>query len=88
MKKLAVLDVGGSAIKYCTMCGPGLEGKGEVPTPDGESHDPEPFLEAIEGILARMGDVEGLALSMPERSTRAGSTSGRAARCSTTTAST
>ena len=22
MKKLAVLDVGGSAIKYCTMCGP------------------------------------------------------------------
>lgn len=65
MKKLAVLDVGGSAIKYCTMCGPGLEGKGEVPTPDGESHDPEPFLEAIEGILARIGDVEGLALSMP-----------------------
>ena len=42
MKKLAVLDVGGSAIKYCTMCGPSLEGKGEVPTPDGESHDPEP----------------------------------------------
>ena len=38
MKKLAVLDVGGSAIKYCTMCGPGLEGKGKVPTPDGESH--------------------------------------------------
>lgn len=65
MKKLAVLDVGGSAIKYCTMCGLGLEGKGKVPTPDGENHDPEPFLEAIEGILARIGDVEGLALSMP-----------------------
>ena len=65
MKKLAVLDVGGSAIKYCTMCGTDIEGKGQVPTPDGESHDPEAFLETIEGILERMGDVEGLALSMP-----------------------
>lgn len=65
MKKLAVLDVGGSAIKYCTICGTDIEGKGQVPTPDGESHDPEAFLETIEGILERMGDVEGLALSMP-----------------------
>ena len=65
MKKLAVLDVGGSAIKYCTMCGTDIEGKGQVPTPDGESHDPEAFLETIESILERMGDVEGLALSMP-----------------------
>ena len=65
MRRLAVLDVGGSAIKYCAMCGSDLEGKGQVPTPDGEGHDPEPFLEAIEGILNGMGDVEGLALSMP-----------------------
>ena len=50
MKKLAVLDVGGSAIKYCTMCGPGLEGKGKVPTPTGRVTTPSRSVEAIEGI--------------------------------------
>lgn len=65
MTRLAVFDVGGTAIKYCAMDGEKLEHQGEVPTPDGMSRDPEPFLSALEEVLAQLGDVEGIAFSLP-----------------------
>lgn len=65
MTRLAVFDVGGTAIKYCAMEGTDIQLQGEVPTPDPMSHDQEPFLAALEGILAQLGPVEGIALSMP-----------------------
>ena len=65
MTRLAVFDVGGTAIKYCAMEGTDIQLQGEVPTPDPESEDQGPFLEALEGVLAQLGPVEGIALSMP-----------------------
>ena len=72
MTRLAVFDVGGTAIKYCAMEGTDIQLQGEVPTPDPMSHDQEPFLAALEDILAQLGPVEGIA----------------PARCSTTSTST
>lgn len=67
--RLAVFGVGGTAIKYALMDGSGEPGDfrdgGEVPTPDPESTNPEPFLQALEGIIAQMGPVEGIACSLP-----------------------
>ena len=54
--RLAVFDVGGTAIKYAAMT---------VPTPATCSGD---FLAAIEGVLDALradGDIEGVALSLP-----------------------
>ena len=65
MTRLAVFDVGGTAIKYCAMEGTDIQLQGEVPTPNPDSTDREPFLVALEGVLARLGEVEGVALSMP-----------------------
>ncbi|WP_158094883.1 ROK family protein [Olsenella sp. An285] len=65
MTRLAVFDVGGTAIKYCAMEGTQIQLQGETPTPDPESHDPEPFLATLERIIAELGPVEGVALSVP-----------------------
>lgn len=46
--RLAVFDVGGTAIKYAAMTDGEMDGKGEVPTPATCSGD---FLAAIEGVL-------------------------------------
>ena len=62
MTKLAVFDVGGTAIKYCVMEGMELTCQGEVPTPTTTQED---FLQALEGVLAQMGEVEGIAFSLP-----------------------
>lgn len=61
--RLAVFDVGGTAIKYAAMTDGEMDGKGEVPTPATCSGD---FLAAIEGVLDALraeGDIEGVALS-------------------------
>lgn len=63
--RLAVFDVGGTAIKYAAMTDGEMDGKGEVPTPATCSGD---FLAAIEGVLDALraeGDIEGVALSLP-----------------------
>ena len=65
MTRLAVFDVGGTAIKYCAMEGTELQLQGEVPTPDTESLDREPFLATLERVIAELGPVEGVALSVP-----------------------
>lgn len=60
--RLAVFDVGGTAIKYAAMTDGEMDGKGEVPTPATCSGD---FLAAIEGVLDALraeGDIEGVAL--------------------------
>ena len=60
MKKLAVLDVAAPRSSTAPWCGLGLEGEGEVPTPDGRVTTPSRS-SRHRGILARIGDVEGLA---------------------------
>lgn len=65
MTRLAVFDVGGTAIKYCAMEGTELQLQGEVPTPDTKSLDREPFLATLERVIAELGPVEGVALSVP-----------------------
>ena len=79
--RLAVFDVGGTAIKYAAMTDGEMGGKGEVPTPATCSGD---FLAAIEGVLDALraeGDIEGVALSLPGR--RRGPARGRAPRTCT-----
>lgn len=66
--KIATLDVGGSAIKYCLMDNDAMTCQGSVPTPDTSSTDPEPFLAAVGGILEQVGgtdQLDGVAFSMP-----------------------
>ncbi|OUP08449.1 ROK family protein [Collinsella sp. An2] len=67
--RLAVFDVGGTAIKHAVMEGAGapedLSQLGEVPTPNGLTESQEAFLGVLEGILAQMGPVEGIAFSLP-----------------------
>lgn len=62
MARIAVFDVGGTYIKHAVMDGRQLTEPGRVPTPQDTQ---ERFLEAIEGILDQMGQVEGIAFSMP-----------------------
>lgn len=60
--RLAVFDVGGSYIKYaCSTISGTLSGKGKVATPKQK----ESFHEMIRTILQSMGEVDGLAFSLP-----------------------
>lgn len=67
--RLAVFDVGGTAIKYSVMEGEGAPDQfsqhGEVPTPNGLTETQEAFLVTLEGVLEQMGPVEGIAFSLP-----------------------
>lgn len=54
--RLAVFDVGGTAIKYAAMTDGEMDGKGEVPTPATCSGD---FLAAIEGVARRPACGDG-----------------------------
>lgn len=60
--KIAVFDVGGTFIKYALMIDDKMSCNGKVPTPrDNQEH----FLEVIENIINDMGEVEGIAFSLP-----------------------
>lgn len=62
--KLLALDIGGSAIKYGLWDGEAIGGSGRVPTP---CEDLDCFVEAVDGIVGKAGDVMGLAISAPGR---------------------
>ena len=63
--RLAVFDVGGTAIKHALMEDGTILSQGEVPTPGGESEDIEPFLAALEELVDAMAPVDGVAFSLP-----------------------
>lgn len=60
--RIAVFDVGGTFIKHSLMIDDVMTSQGKVPTP----HDTqENFLKIIEKKLKEMGEVEGIAFSLP-----------------------
>ena len=60
--RIAVFDVGGTFIKYSLMVDDVMTKQGKVSTPH-ESQDT--FLETIEQVLKQLGEVEGIAFSLP-----------------------
>ena len=60
--RIAVFDVGGTFIKYSLMFDDVMTKQGKVSTPH-ESQDT--FLETIEQVLKQLGEVEGIAFSLP-----------------------
>ena len=60
--RIAVFDVGGTFIKYSLMFDDVKTKQGKVSTPH-ESQDT--FLETIEQVLKQLGEVEGIAFSLP-----------------------
>ncbi len=63
-KRLLVLDIGGSAIKYGFWDGEEIGGTGKVPTP---CEDLDGFVAAVDGVVEEAGEVRGLAISAPGR---------------------
>lgn len=60
--KIATFDVGGTAIKYCVMDGDKMTHRGKTPT---KSSTQEEFLGVLDSILRDMGEVDGVAFSLP-----------------------
>lgn len=60
--RIAVFDVGGTFIKYSLMIDDVMTSQGKVCTPqDTQEH----FLQTIEDVLKQLGEVEGIAFSLP-----------------------
>ena len=60
--KVAVFDVGGTFIKYCLMKDDEMSSMGKIPTPQDSQ---ENFLKALKSVLDNLGEVEGIAFSLP-----------------------